>query len=946
MGLGTVVEVEQRTVTLRFPATDECRIYARQGSPLTRVRIPVGEDISDQSGNRFSVLSLLEDGGLIRYRVMDDDGNESMLDETELDHLIQLNRPTDRLFSGQIDTDKQFSLRYQTLRYSNRRLHSPVYGLCGGRTSLLPHQLYIAHEVSHRYAPRVLLADEVGLGKTIEAGLIIHQQLLTERARRVLIVVPETLVHQWLVEMLRRFNLHFSIFDEERYASVQQEDPQHNPFQSEQLVLCSLEFLLASSDRYNDVVSAGWDMLVVDEAHHLEWSPEEVSLEYDLVEALARATRGVLLLTATPEQLGKASHFARLRLLDPDRFNDLGRFLQEENEYAPIAAAVEKLLSDQKLDTATYRLLVDTVNEGDNQSLLEQLESNDIRKRKRAEQKLVEHLLDRHGTGRVLFRNTRATVKGFPLREVHPYPLDWPEDYAEAMESLEGSETLEAELLLYPELVYEVTKQEGQPEWWQTDTRIPWLAQQLKQLRPKKILVITASADTALDLARTLKVEQGVHAAVFHEGMSIVERDRAAAFFADPDGTQILICSEIGSEGRNFQFAHHMILFDLPLNPDLLEQRIGRLDRIGQNETIHIHVPYFEHSSQSVMFHWYHQGLHAFEHTCPAGHNVFVEVETELVHALRQVETDDQAIHALVRRSHNIYQKMVEALHKGRDRLLEYNSCRPVQAQALQKTAASTDNDPALLEYLENIFDCYGVDSDFHSEHCLVIRPTDHIQASIPGLTEDGMTITFDRNIALTNEDMQFMTWEHPLVSWSIDAVLSSELGNSALTVVKDDRYKPGTLLLECLYVLESASSDSIQTLRYLPPTTIRVVADQRGRDHARLLPHDLINKDLGAVPVETAAQIVRNEETAIKELMAAADQLAASKANEILEDAHTQTRDTLSTEINRLKALRQVNPTIRDEEIEYFESQWIALNNVLDSAKPRLDAVRVVVTT
>ena len=107
-----------------------------------------------------------------------------------------------------------------------------------------------------------------------------------------------------------------------------------------------------------------------------------------------------------------------------------------------------------------------------------------------------------------------------------------------------------------------------------------------------------------------------------------------------------------------------------------------------------------------------------------------------------------------------------------------------------------------------------------------------------------------------------------------------------------------------------------------------------------------MINKDLGAVPVETAAQIVRNEETAIKELMAAADQLAASKANEILEDAHTQTRDTLSTEINRLKALRQVNPTIRDEEIEYFESQWIALNNVLDSAKPRLDAVRVVVTT
>ena len=85
----------------------------------------------------------------------------------------------------------------------------------------------------------------------------------------------------------------------------------------------------------------------------------------------------------------------------------------------------------------------------------------------------------------------------------------------------------------------------------------------------------------------------------------------------------MLICSEIGSEGRNFQFAHHLVLFDLPLNPDLLEQRIGRLDRIGQTDTIQIHVPYLENSALAVMFHWYHEGLNAFEKTCPAGQTVF-----------------------------------------------------------------------------------------------------------------------------------------------------------------------------------------------------------------------------------------------------------------------------------------------------------------------------------
>ena len=163
----------------------------------------------------------------------------------------------------------------------------------------------------------------------------------------------------------------------------------------------------------------------------------------------------------------------------------------------------------------------------------------------------------------------------------------------------------------------------------------------MRELQPDKVLVIAASAETALDIAWHLKNRNGIHAAVFHEGLSIVERDRAAAFFADKEtGTQVLVCSEIGSEGRNFQFAHHLVLFDLPLNPDLLEQRIGRLDRIGQNQTIQIHVPYFENTAQQVMIRWYHEALSAFEHTCPAGYSVFVQVKA---HCSKPSDTADAA---------------------------------------------------------------------------------------------------------------------------------------------------------------------------------------------------------------------------------------------------------------------------------------------------------------
>ena len=945
MGLGVVTEAGQRTVTLHFPASGEQRTYASQSAPLTRVRIPDGDTIQNDSDEDLTVISHRETSGLITYRVARSGGEPFELSEEKLSSRMQLSRPTDRLFSGQIDSDKAFQLRYASRIHSNRVAHSPVRGLTGGRTSLLPHQLYIAHEVATRYAPRVLLADEVGLGKTIEAGLIIHQQLLTERAHRVLIVVPETLVHQWLVEMLRRFNLHFSIFNSERYDSMDSEEME-NPFQNEQLVLCSIDFLL-DPDVQQHAIEAGWDLFVVDEAHHLRWSENGVSPEYQLVETLAQATPGVLLLTATPEQLGKASHFARLRLLDPDRFSSLEHFLDEEKEYEPVARTADRLVNDQPLDDAALKVLASTLAEGDNAELLKKLQSAEDAVRTAAQRELVNHLLDRHGTGRVLFRNTRSTVEGFPQRVLIPSPLPLPGEFRKSLEYIAANSEIEAELLLYPELVYEASREESALPWVEFDSRIDWLHQQLKALRPEKILVIAASADTVLSLAMKFKDAFGIHAAVFHEGMSIVERDRAAAYFADPqNGSQVLICSEIGSEGRNFQFAHHLVLFDLPLNPDLLEQRIGRLDRIGQAKTVNIHVPYFDNSAQAVMLRWYHEGLNAFEQTCPAGHSVFVEVNDVLIHSLRDTDNTNGNIEKLIEVTSSLYRELTDRLHNGRDRLLEINSCRPEIAEALQSAAEQADKDPELPGYLDRVLDQFGVDSEFHSTHCLVLRPSEHVQVNFPGLTEDGLTITFDRNIALTNEDMSFLTWEHPLVTWSLDLVLTSELGNSGFTIFEDRRFKPGTLLLECLYILESTSGEERQTLKYLPPTVLRVVTDAQGRDLGKVLSHETLNSDIGAVDAEAAAQIIHSQSAVLKDILQQANRLAETHSVSVVESALQKTRDSLSGEINRLKALQQVNPNVRDDEIEYFEQQWEALNEAIDQARPRLDAVRVVVAT
>jgi ATP-dependent helicase HepA len=947
MGLGTVLKVDPRSVQIVFLATGETRTYAKASAPLSRVRFSRGDTVRSHDGWSLQVESIEESEGLLIYFGRRADGSEAMLPESQLDNFMQFSRPADRLFTGQIDKPKLYKLRRATRKQQARLAQSPLYGLAGTRTSLIPHQLYIADEVSRRYAPRVLLADEVGLGKTIEAGLIIHRQLLTQRAQRVLIVVPESLQYQWLVEMLRRFNLAFSIFDEERCGAIDEQDAQHNPFSAEQLIICAVSLFTAHPRRIDQAIAADWDLLVVDEAHHLQWSTDEVSSEYLCVERLAQATKGVLLLTATPEQLGKSGHFARLRLLDPDRFADFARFEAEEKQYAPIAAVVDNLFAATVLTPDSIALLQDTLEEGDNQPYLDMLRSEDAstEQQQQARSRLIQHLLDRHGTGRVLFRNTRHVIQGFPQRQLHAYPLAQPADYAACLSQVQTLASCEAQDLLSPEQLYRDNQPATQAAWIEIDPRIPWLYTLLQQIKPDKAVLICSSARTTLELASHFKQRFGMQTAVFHEGLSIVERDRAAAFFASAEqGAQLLLCSEIGSEGRNFQFAHHLILFDLPLNPDLLEQRIGRLDRIGQTQTIRIHVPYLQDSAQAILFHWYHDGLNAFERTCPAGQSVFTQMQASLREALHQFDDGLADLPNLIRTTQALYQQYDAALQQGRDRLLEYNSCRPEHAAELVDQAIALSNEKTLAQYLDAVFDNFGIDSEIHNSTSLVIHPSEHLRASLPGLNEDGMTITYHRGTALANEDMQYLTWEHPLTIAAMDTISSSEMGNTCLVSIKHKSLPPGSLLLECCYALESASTRQLDTARFLPMAEVRILIDQQGRRLDSHLSESWLEQAQQEIKQNIATQVVKAQTTLIKNMLTVCDKLAAQAVPALITQATQSAGQDYQQEIDRLLALQKVNRNIRDAEIEHLRHERQNVLQQLEATVAQLDSLRVIV--
>ncbi|MDU1268851.1 MAG: RNA polymerase-associated protein RapA, partial [Escherichia coli] len=522
----------------------------------------------------------------------------------------------------------------------------------------------------------------------------------------------------------------------------------------------------------------------------------------------------VLLLTATPEQLGMESHFARLRLLDPNRFHDFAQFVEEQKNYRPVADAVAMLLAGNKLSNDELNMLGEMIGEQDIEPLL-QAANSDSEDAQSARQELVSMLMDRHGTSRVLFRNTRNGVKGFPKRELHTIKLPLPTQYQTAIKvsgimGARKSAEDRARDMLYPERIYQEFEGDN-ATWWNFDPRVEWLMGYLTSHRSQKVLVICAKAATALQLEQVLREREGIRAAVFHEGMSIIERDRAAAWFAEEDtGAQVLLCSEIGSEGRNFQFASHMVMFDLPFNPDLLEQRIGRLDRIGQAHDIQIHVPYLEKTAQSVLVRWYHEGLDAFEHTCPTGRTIYDSVYNDLINYLASPD-QTEGFDDLIKNCREQHEALKAQLEQGRDRLLEIHSNGGEKAQALAESIEEQDDDTNLIAFAMNLF-------DIPSDHMLV--------PDFPGLSEDGITITFDREVALAREDAQFITWEHPLIRNGLDLILSGDTGSSTISLLKNKALPVGTLLVELIYVVEAQAPKQLQLNRFLPPTPVRMLLD------------------------------------------------------------------------------------------------------------------------
>ncbi|MEN8678584.1 MAG: helicase-related protein [Akkermansiaceae bacterium] len=870
LGLGVLLESGGNRVTILFAVANEKRTFAIDSAPILRVRFKVGDEVLIHTGKMIRIDRVEEEGGLLVYH----EGDQAF-QEGELDDSISFSKPEDRLVGGQVDDLRTFNLRIESLFRSSKIRQSPVRGFLGGRIDLIPHQIAIAKEVCSRLSPRVLLADEVGLGKTIEACLILHRLNLTGRADRALILLPEPLVHQWFVELLRRFNLLFAIFDEDRCRSI----PEGNPFEENQLILCSQDFLLDHPERIPQVIEAGWDLLVVDEAHHLEWSPEESSEGYELVQALAAETPSILLLTATPQQLGAEGHFARLQLLDPHRYSDLEAFLEESGYYEQVADAIDLIQNGGQPDASLFAGRSPRIADG-----LTRLNEPGSRSR------VIRDLLDSFGTGRVMFRNTRKQLTGFPERKAHLIELDGEDAFV---------------------------------------VKVDWLVGFLKKHASQKVLLIGKTIELVEDLTEALLERVNMKIAQFHEELTLLQRDRNAAYFSEEDGADLLICSEIGSEGRNFQFARHLVLIDLPENPELLEQRIGRLDRIGQKRTIHIHVPFVKGDPGERYARWYHEGLNAFEKN--------LQGAQLLVKRLQQIQAE--TLTDFISESKKLRAETEIQMERGPDRLLALSSQGDGEIDGTLELIDSWDGDREFEDWTLRLFDHFGLAVEELDSRGYLLKQGHVVTDAFPSVPEDGVGVTFDRERALGREEIGLMSADHPMVRNAIDLLLSSEAGNSAFGVWESPG--PKSVILEAFYLVECVAPASLQTDHFLPAVPVRVAVDHQGRNltadsalmkavlrrgnHRKLLEQPKVTREM------------------IPAMLKSLHALAGQRRVKVVATSLKAMRQALDDEKARLVDLAQVNPMIGQEELKQLESHRAALESALGGARLRLDSLRLI---
>ena len=267
--------------------------------------------------------------------------------------------------------------------------------------------------------------------------------------------------------------------------------------------------------------------------------------------------------------------------------------------------------------------------------------------------------------------------------------------------------------------------------------------------------------------------------------------------------------------------------------------------------------------------------------------------------------------------------------------------------QALVGKIEKLDRDIHLPQFMFQVLDVFGIQQDDKADNSIALQASEHMLSdNFPCLPEDGATITFDRNTALSCENYQLITWDHPMVRGAMDLILSDKIGNSSIGLLKNPALPAGTFFLECIFTIEAIAPSNLQLGRYLPTTPIRILVDKNGNNLADKVGEAVLDQQLSPVKKQVAMQLVKALKSQVQPLATKAEEHADQQVNDILQKALTKMQTAMNEEFQRLTALKAINPSVRQQEIDFISMQKSALAEYIEKAQIRFEAVRLIVVS
>ncbi|MDD9951501.1 MAG: RNA polymerase-associated protein RapA [Zetaproteobacteria bacterium] len=943
LGPAKIIAVSEKSCELFFPKQKDRRTYATDSSQLHHLELGKGSTVQVlASGSIHNVEeSRSRKDSFFEYLVQDTWEHETSI----VPITLTTNMRTDPSFwPEEWSESSKFLLRMDAWELLSTSLASPVSGLVGARVEPMPHQLYLATTLTSRSHPRAILADEVGLGKTIEAGLVYSRLKAMGSAERVLILCPESLVSQWLVELSHRFGDWFTVIDEDYLEEISKQTGTC-AFTSTQRAILSYATLDESPELAEQIATAGhWDMIIADEAHHLDWFTSDSSPLWNCANQIARACTSLLLLTATPRHHGLETLFGLLHLIDPEQYDDFEAFEKIEQDQEWVADIAKRL--QQGSDNQQQRDKLAQFFAHD------KLFAQKVSDPHTPANELIHALMDRHSTGLSVVRNRREVIQGFPMRQLHSVPLAASQEYLSHLQSLEVTEIPGVQLMDY-------ATGRGHPRSFVHDYRnhpkFIWLATLLRQQPQKKVVVICATAQLAYEASKYLhepSSQTGLRKqdiCLFHDGLTFLERDQQAARFAHSEGARVLLCSQVGGEGRNFQFTDTIVFLDLPKLPDEVEQRVGRLDRIGQQKSVQIYVPWIQQSPEEVLFRWFNEGIGNFKRSTIGADPLLEEVAEELLDTIKayfpnhpEYATREAQLDLLLHKTQTLEKQHRDQQAKSVDILIDAISYRAEKAQQLAEMVDDTDDDPRTENLLHRAFEAFGLDcEDLDGRGTYRVATGADLPRFVeyvPGIdTDKDLVFTFDRKTAIENESILFMSQESPLVLACMEYLTSPHNSHFSVAQVKGI----SGLQLELLFVLKTSGPRSLQLDKFLPVQTWTICLDHHGQaieekayQKQKQLLTPLDPRDMQFSPTQARPHLLPILEKGIS--------LSQDWQEQQISAACTFACTEQEPEISKAKYLASVNPHFSAKIADELEGKLATTLKMLRLSKARLDSVRL----